>query len=72
MVEHWQTSEPVKLILRRQEFQVKAGMTLRDCLKKINVAEQSVLAVKNGEMITDDTVMQPGDVIRLVAVVSGG
>jgi len=61
-----------KLILRDQEYQVKSGMTLRDALMKIDVNGESVLATRNGELITDDVLLQEGDVIKLVAVISGG
>ncbi len=62
----------VKLILRDKEFEVKPGMTLLDSLKKINVLSESVLAVRNGEMILDDEILKDGDTVKLVAVISGG
>ncbi len=63
---------PAKLILRDKEFEVKAGMTLLDALKKSNIVPESVIATRNGEMITDDEVLRNGDVIKLIAVISGG
>ncbi|HRK88191.1 MAG TPA: MoaD/ThiS family protein [Anaerolineales bacterium] len=62
----------VKLILRNQEFEVKAGMALLDALKKSNIVPESVIATRNGEMITEDEILKDGDVIKLVAVISGG
>jgi sulfur carrier protein len=62
----------VKLVLRGKEYEVKPGMTLLDSLKKINVLSESVLAVRNGEMILDDEILKDGEVIKLVAVISGG
>lgn len=61
-----------KLVLRKKEYEVKHGMTVRMALKKIGVEPDSVLAVRNGEMITDDETIKEGDVINLVAVISGG
>jgi sulfur carrier protein ThiS len=63
---------PVKLILRGKEYEVKAGMTLRHSLLKIEVNPVSVLATRQGELITEEEILQEGDVIKLVAVVSGG
>jgi sulfur carrier protein ThiS len=60
------------LILRDKEFQVKPGMTLRDALTKIEVSPEAVLATREGEMITDDVILRDGEVIRLIAVISGG
>jgi len=62
----------VKVVLRDQEFEVKAGMTLRHALEKIGVNRETVLATRNGELITDDEILQSGDVIKLIAVISGG
>lgn len=62
----------VKLILREKEYEVKPGMTLLDSLKKINVMPESVIATRAGEMILEDEILKDGDVVKLIAVISGG
>ena len=62
----------VKLILRDREYEVKPGMTLLDSLKKISVLSESVIATRDGEMILDDEILKDGDVVKLIAVISGG
>ena len=62
----------VKLILRDKEYEVKPGMTLLDSLKKINVLSESVIATRNGEMVLDDEILKDSDVVKLIAVISGG
>ena len=62
----------VKLLLRGKEYEVKPGTALRDCLLKIDVLPEAVLATRNGEMITDEEILKDGDVIKLIAVISGG
>jgi thiamine biosynthesis protein ThiS len=62
----------VKLLLRGKEYEVKPGMTLLDSLKKIDVLSESVIAVRNGEMILDDEILKDGDLVKLVSVISGG
>jgi sulfur carrier protein len=57
---------------RAKEYEVKPGMTLLDSLKKIDVLSESVIAVRDGEMILDDEILKDGDVVKLVAVISGG
>ena len=47
-------------------------MTLLSALQKINVVPESVIATRDGEMILDDEILKDGDVIRLIAVISGG
>ncbi len=62
----------VKLVLRGKEYDVKPGMTLLDSLKKIDVLSESVIAVRDGEMILDDEILKDGDLVKLVSVISGG
>ncbi|HLO17462.1 MAG TPA: MoaD/ThiS family protein [Anaerolineales bacterium] len=62
----------VKLILRDKEYEVKPGMTLLSALQKINVLSESVIATREGEMILDDEILKDGDVVKLIAVISGG
>jgi sulfur carrier protein len=60
------------LILRDQKYEVKAGQTIRQALIEAGVPPESVLATREGELITEDTVLKDGEVIKLVAVISGG
>jgi sulfur carrier protein ThiS len=62
----------VTIKYRDKEFEVSAGMTVRDAIKKIGLQPEAVLAVSDGKLITDDTLIQPGMKLKLVAVVSGG
>jgi len=62
----------VKLILRDKEYEVKPGMTLLDSLKKVNILPESVIATRDGEMILEDEILRDGDVVKLIAVISGG
>lgn len=62
----------VKITLREKTFEVRAGMTLRDALKKIEIQSEAVLPTRIGELITDDEILREGDEIRLIAVISGG
>jgi sulfur carrier protein ThiS len=62
----------VKIILRNKEYEVKPGMTLLSALQKINVVPESVIATRGGEMILEDEILKDGDVVKLIAVISGG
>ena len=62
----------VKLILRDKEFEVKPGMTLLSCLQKVNILPESIIATREGEMILEDEILKDGDVVKLIAVISGG
>jgi sulfur carrier protein ThiS len=60
------------LVLRGKRFEVRSGSTLRDAIRKIGLSPEAVLAARNGELITDDRILRPGEEIQLVAVISGG
>ncbi|MBN1149515.1 MAG: MoaD/ThiS family protein [Anaerolineales bacterium] len=62
----------VKLILRGKEHELRPGMTLRAALLKIDVQPEAVLAIRQGQMITEDEILKDGDEIKLISVISGG
>lgn len=62
----------VKIKYRDKEYEVNAGMTVRDAIRKVGLQPEAVLAVSAGKLITDDTILEPDMQIKLVAVVSGG
>jgi len=61
-----------KLVLRDKEYEVRAGMTLLDALGKAALVPEAVIATRDGEMILEDEILKEGDVIKLIAVISGG
>ncbi len=61
-----------KLSLRGKEYEVRAGMTIREALLQVDIPPESVLATRGGELLTDDEVLREGEHIKLVAVISGG
>lgn len=62
----------VKLILRDQIFEVCPGITILDALKKNGILSEGVLCTRDGELIVEDEVLRDGDVINLIAAISGG
>lgn len=63
---------PVRIRFRDKEYEVRAGMTVRDALRKLEIQPEAVLPTREGELITEDEILREGDEIRLVAVISGG
>ncbi len=61
-----------RFILRNKEYEVRPGMTVRHALEKIGVQPEAVIATRDGELITEDEIVKEEDVIKLVAVISGG
>ncbi len=61
-----------KLVLREKDYEVRPGMGLREALLKVGLLPEAVLAIREGVMITEDEILVDGDVVKLVAVISGG
>ena len=62
----------VKLVLRDKEYEIKPGMTLLSSLQKIGILPESVIASRGGELILEDEILKDGEVVKLIAVISGG
>ena len=62
----------VKLILRDKEFEARPGINLLEALRKNNILPESVIATRQDEMILEDEILKDGDLIKLIAVISGG
>lgn len=66
------TRPTATLVLRDKEYTVPAGITVKKALRQIGIPAESVLPTRDGELITEDERLRAGDVIKLVAVISGG
>jgi len=61
-----------KMIFHGQEWEVCAGRTIREAIEKVGLDPYEVLALKGKKLVNDQTIIEPGDEIRLVNVISGG
>jgi sulfur carrier protein ThiS len=62
----------MQITYRDKTYDTKPNITARDAIRKVGLDPESVLVVVNGKLTTDDVVLREGDVVNLVAVVSGG
>ncbi len=61
-----------QMTLRGKIYEVRSGMTIRDALFSIQIRPETVLATRDGKLLTDDEILKKGDEIKLIAVISGG
>ncbi len=61
-----------KITYRDKEWEVPTNITVRDAIKKGGLNPEMVLATRAGKLITEDVHLQADDVVKLVAVISGG
>ncbi len=61
-----------KIFYRDKEWEVPTNITVRDAIKKGDLNPETVLATLDGKLITEDIHLKADDVVKLVAVISGG
>ena len=66
-------TEPVATIhYHGKEHTVRANLPVIKAVKKLKVPLNSHLIIRNGELITEDELIHPGDNIIMLPVISGG
>jgi sulfur carrier protein ThiS len=63
---------PVTLVLRGKEYHTASDITVAQALKRIGLSPDGYLAVRNGNLLTEDQFVRSGDRLRIVPVISGG
>jgi sulfur carrier protein ThiS len=58
--------------VRGKRHEMRSGIPVRKAMKMLNITPDSHLIIRRGELITDDEILQPGDLIELMPVISGG
>jgi sulfur carrier protein len=62
----------MKIIYRDKEWELQGRRRLRDAIEEVGLIPQTVLAVRGGKLLTEDTMLEENDEIKLIAVISGG
>jgi sulfur carrier protein len=64
----------VKVLLRnpRREVEVPGPRRAKDVLRSLDILPETVLVIRNDELVTGDTVLHDDDTIELRPVMSGG
>ncbi len=62
----------MQVVYRDKQWHFDESLTVRQLLKRVELLPESVLVVRNGQLITEDQRVRPGDDVKIVAVVSGG
>jgi sulfur carrier protein ThiS len=62
----------MRVTYREKTWEIEGRMTARQAVEKVGLIPETVLVVRQGQLLTEDTLLETTDEIRLVAVVSGG
>lgn len=60
------------IIHNGKHIQVKSNKTLLSVLNRLDIIPDTILATRDGELITEDTHLQEGDIVKLINIISGG
>ena len=62
----------MKVIYREKEWELHGPKRVREVIEEVGLVPHTVLAVRDGKLLTEDLLLNEDDRIRLVAVISGG
>ena len=62
----------MKIVYRDKEWELHGRRRVRDAIKEVGLIPQTVLAVRDGKLLTEDVMLDEDDEVRLIAVISGG
>jgi sulfur carrier protein ThiS len=60
------------LLINQKKVKCRTNTPLWKVMKENQISINAYLAVRSGELITDDEIVNAGDLIELIPVVSGG
>jgi sulfur carrier protein len=62
----------VKVIFKNAELQIPGNITIRELITDLGLNPQSVLAVKDGKLVNNETRLGHQGEVKLISVISGG
>ncbi len=62
----------MKIIYRDQEWELHGQRRVREAIQEVGLNPHTVLAVREGRLLTEDVMLEEDDEVKLVAVISGG
>lgn len=48
------------------------NFTINDLIKELELSSQTIVSKQNGEMVIEETVINDGDIIKLIQIIYGG
>jgi sulfur carrier protein ThiS len=62
----------VKVIFKNHEWQVPGNIIIRELITGLGLNPESILALRDGKLVNNDTRLGNQGEIKLISVVSGG
>lgn len=64
--------EKAKLTYHTQQWEIESGVTIRAALQQVGLDPNNVLALRQKKILNDRAIVEPGDEIKIVNVITGG
>jgi len=65
-------TESANLVLQHKKIPCRANISIRKAIIDNGLSPSAYLILRDKQMITDDEIIKPGDIIELITVISGG
>lgn len=62
----------MKVLLDKGIREIKGPTTVKKVLKELNLIPETVLVVRNSEVLTEDLMLKDTDEIEIIRAISGG
>lgn len=62
----------MKIRYRDKEWELEGPLTVRQAIEEVGLSAKTLLAVRDGKVVSDDTRLDEDAEIKLLAVISGG
>ncbi len=62
----------MRVRMGKQSWEFQERMQVKELLQRLNLLPNMVVVVRNGETVTEDEWVQPGDEVEIIRVISGG
>ena len=62
----------MQVTYRDKTWTFDRSMTVMQMLQLIKVLPETVLVVRNGQLMAEDQHLMPGDLVKVVSVIAGG
>lgn len=64
---------PIKFIIRKKEYSLEEkAIQVKLALKQLDLSPESYLLVRDGELLNENDLLRDGDIVKVIAVISGG
>jgi len=60
------------LVILHKKIPCRANIPIRKAMSENGLSPSAFLILRGKQMVTDDEIIRPGDIVELIAVISGG